>query len=202
MGGIITTEPFVLYSDTCAAKVVTGIKGWVSRLGHFYGDNPGSEHLARWDGCTHVPCSKCGQPTPKMYTACDCCQDRKAIERYAARKREPWDGVALIYSESSDAWFTSLEEVLDHCATFGITPESLLLVLGAPVYAGTIDPVEHYVDDLPDDCEGDDGCIPSEIVKAFEALNKVIEECKTPLSWKPGEVALDLECLNLPAQER
>ena len=54
------TEKIVMYDSPEAATYRTDIKGWVSRDGHFYGDNgPSAEHGARWSGCTHMNC-KCG----------------------------------------------------------------------------------------------------------------------------------------------
>ncbi|MBI5520237.1 MAG: hypothetical protein HY916_09270 [Desulfovibrio sp.] len=196
---IVTNEPFILRTDAAAAKYVTDIKGWVSSNSRFFGDGPHAEDMARYDGCTHVPCGRCGLPTPKGYTACDACREIAEVERHATRERRQWDGTSMIYSEADDKWFRDLEEILDHCEEHGVTPESLRLLLCKPVYARPIDPVDHYVDDLPE--EADEGDLPAELQEAFDALNKAIEGCRVPLSWQASKYALDLECFaNQPAQ--
>jgi len=191
---VYISEPFILDTDDSAAKYMTGIKGWVSRHGNFFGDGPRGEEIARYHGCTHRRCQKCGEPAPKGYTACDSCRDKAEVERHAKMERRPWDGEALIYSQAADEWFHDLEEVLDHCACHEVTPESMLLVITEPVYADTIDPLEHYVDDLPE--ESDYGDLPGDIQEAFETLNKAIVSCKVPLSWRPSSYALDCSVFN------
>lgn len=186
-----TAESFILRSDAAAAKHVTDISGWVSRNGRFFGDGPHGEEMARYDGCTHVSCDKCGEPTPKGWLRCETCRDKAEVERHAGRKTKPWDGKCMIYSEAADKWFNDLEEIIEYSGEHNASFESLLLVLSEPVYARTIDPTEHYVDDLPSD-DPDESYIPKDILDAFEALNKVIEACKTPLSWQPSVYALDL----------
>jgi len=188
-----TNEPFIMSTDAAAATYRTDIKGWVSRLGRYFGDGSHGERMARYDGCTHRPCEDCEVAIPKIgWTVCDACREKRDIERYAKRERKPWDGKALLYSEEADKWFDDLEEIIEDCGDDDATFESLLLLIGKPVYARTIDPVDHYVDDLSEDA--DEGDLPAELQEAFEALNKVIEGCKTPLSWQPSKYALDLEC--------
>ena len=51
----------ILNTSDEAAHFVTGLSGWVSRHGHFYGND---ERLARYDGCTHTVC-ECGKPCEK-----------------------------------------------------------------------------------------------------------------------------------------
>ena len=172
---------------------MTDIAGWVSRHGRFYGDGPAAESSARYDGCTHVSCDKCGEPTPKGWLACEACRDKAEVERHEARERKPWDGKCMIYSEADDKWFSDLEEIIEYCGEHEVTFDSLRLLLSEPVYPKLIDPVEYYVDDLPSD-DPDESYLPKEVAEAFDALNKIIEACETPLSWKITKYALDLGC--------
>ena len=75
----IKDQPTILFDAPDAAHYQTGIKGWVSRQGHYFGDGPQSEDMARYDGCTHVACRKCGAPTKKGWTACNSCREDAEI---------------------------------------------------------------------------------------------------------------------------
>lgn len=62
------------------------------------------------------------------------------------------------------------------------------LVLTEPVHAYEIDPVDHYQDLLPEDADD----VPADIHQAFEALNKVIRESGSVLSYNPTKVRVIL----------
>lgn len=184
-------KPIILNTDPAAASFKTGLQGWVSRNGHFFGDGPEAEKLARLDGCTHSLCEKCGAVTEKYYTACDACRDKRAAERHAAREKKPWDGKAMIYSHTHDKFFSEPLEAQDYCMDNDLAPVDMQLVLCDPVYPGTVDPLEYYADDLPEDA--DESFLPMELRAAFDALNMAVERCRVPLSWEPGKFALDLD---------
>jgi len=44
-------KEIIKYDSPDSAKYVKNIEGWVSKNGKFFGKD---EHIARWDGCTHV----------------------------------------------------------------------------------------------------------------------------------------------------
>ena len=46
----------IRYDSAEAATYKTGLAGWVSCTGNFWGED---EHMARWTGCTHQSCA-CG----------------------------------------------------------------------------------------------------------------------------------------------
>ena len=75
----------VMYDSDEAATYRHNIGGWVDRHGVFCGKD---EDLARYRGCTHRPCSKCGKPVPKSYTVCDECRRKAEIEKYEALERK------------------------------------------------------------------------------------------------------------------
>ena len=176
-----TNTKQVLKTSDEAAKFVTDISGWVDRHGRFFGKE---EDMARWSGCTHIVCPDCGNPTPKGYTICKGCREKKAVERYEAKERKQWDGETPLYSEFADEYFFS-EDSLNGYVEFGETKQALRLVICEPIYLKEIDE-DHFCDELPEDGE-----LPEDVFSVLEELNKTIREQK-PVSWMPGEYAADL----------
>ena len=179
-----------------AAQLVT-VTGWRSRNGHFYGPGDSAEQTARYNGCTHRACERCGKPARKSYLICDECRELAAVEKYNARPRAEWNGSDMLYSEGAERWFNDIDELRDYCEDNDATPEALRLVISEPVLAKPIDPNEHYCDELPED----GGDLPAEIEEAFAHLNRVINACTTPLSWAPGQFAASLESTDIGAPE-
>ena len=187
----------IIHFDSPEAAQLVTVTGWRSRNGQFYGEGDGAENAARYDGCTHRACDHCGKPARKTYTVCDDCRELRAIEKYAARPRADWNGSDPLYSEGAERWFSDMDELRDYCEDNEATPSALRLVICEPVLAGAIDPNEHYSDELPED----GGNLPAEIEEAFAHLNRVINACKTPLSWVPGQFAASLESTDIGAPE-
>jgi hypothetical protein len=176
------TERVVMYDSPEAASYRTDIKGWVSRNGRYFGED---ENMARYDGCTHRPCKQCGKPAPKPYTVCDECRRRSKIGRYKIRERKEWNEDCPVYSEALDRFFDTWDEIHDAAAENGMEVEDLRLLICEPVFAEEIDPRKYYYDLLP---EGSP--VPAEIEEVFERLNAAIRDCKVPLCWEPGMLAV------------
>jgi hypothetical protein len=177
-----TEAKIILETSPDAASIKT-VTGWVASNGRFWGDD---ERMARYDGSTHRTC-ECGELVEQR-SYCHACRRAKELAKFAAMERRPWDGVSMIYSYALDRYFRDTNDVIDFCHDEEVTPADLRLILCEPTFAREIDESEHFSDDLPED-----GDVPADLVDAFEALNKVIRECKTPLSWFPGKFALDLD---------
>lgn len=178
------SDDIILDTDDRAAQRRT-VTGWVSRLGHFYGED---ERLARYDGATHQACRDCGTPTPiRGYLICKTCRAKNAETRYAALPRKPWDGEGCVYSETHDCYFSDLDELAEYCAIENVTPNEIRLVHCVPNYARPIS-TDLFCDDLPYD--GDD--IPDWLADAIDAFNGALEG-QEPLSWSPGSVAATVE---------
>lgn len=173
-------KPIVMYDSDEAAKQET-LTGWVSRRGMFFGSGNNAEHIARYDGCTHVRCA-CGEIVEKSWTACQKCRDRKADERFADLPSKEWDGKTPLCLFRSDTYFCDEQELADYCEEHDTTPEQLQLMLCEPQYATEIDPNDHYHDLLPDDGE-----VTGELWAAFEELNQRIREYREPLCWMEGK---------------
>jgi hypothetical protein len=180
------SEKIVMYNSPEAATYRTDIKGWVSRYGLYCGPNEG---LARYTGCTHRPCQKCGKPTKKYYTVCGECWLEAEAEKYKARERKEWDEKCPVYSDALDRFYNSWDEINNAAEENEIEVEDLRLIICEPVFASEIDPEEYYQDLLPDE----KGSLPTEIEEAFGRLNEAIRACRAPLSWRPGKFAVRLE---------
>lgn len=181
-----TTDPkIILDTDPKAATYRTDIKGWVSRTGLFYGDDPGAEQAARYDGCTHHKCSQCPNPTPKGRVYCPACAEAQKIAQYKARQRKKWDETGAIYSDKYDVFFSSWDDA-EHFAATHATPPGVLsdlrLLICEPVYLRPLDP-DYWMDDFPEDLE-----IPEEVLSAIDELNQVLKNYG-PISWWPGKFA-------------
>lgn len=172
------SEKIVLFDSDEAAQPHT-MTGWKSRNGFFY-DN---EQVARYDGCTHVKCQYCGEPTRKHYTVCDKCRAANEIERYDAMPKAEWDGKAMLYSDARDEYYSDMdgaEDVLEE----GETIESLRLIICEPNCVRPLDS-DYCSDDLADDME-----LPDAISEAMDAFNKAV--AGIVLSWSPSKFALKL----------
>lgn len=179
-----TEKQIVMYDSEVAASIKT-VTGWVSRTGHFWGND---EHMARYDGSTHRTC-ECGEVIENR-SYCRKCSERKEHEKYLAMPAVAWDGEAPLNLHGTDTYFFDSDSLLDHCAGEGCQPKALPLVICVPKYAKVIDANEHYADDLPEDGE-----VPPEIEEAFRVLNAAIQACTTPLCWYPGKQSVTPESL-------
>ena len=179
------SEEVVMRDSAEAAQWKTGISGWVSRHGRFYGDNPDSEQVARFDGCTHVKCIRCGEPVQKGWTACSECRSKRNMEKFLAMLESEWDGKAMLYSETEDRYFPDAESAEEFADDEGGTVNDLRLVICEPVYTKPLDP-DYFSDDLPED-----GDLPQTVEDAVVAFNKAVEG--VVLSWVPGKARLRLK---------
>lgn len=171
----------VMYDSPEAAKIET-VTGWRARTGEFWGDN---EHMARYCGSTHKRCDKCGGVVEKS-SWCNPCHAKGRQEKFASYPRKAWDGVAPICMFDGDTYFFSADELADYCSDHNVKASELQLVFCEPNFARPLEPEDHFADELPED-----GDVPGDIAAAFAALNEVIAAHKEPLSWSPGDEAVD-----------
>lgn len=185
----MTTDKIILPDSPEAATYETGIQGWVSRDRKFYGDGKTAEEIARWAGCTHVPCGQCGTPTPKGRTRCDTCRRQAEIERYEAMPRAEWDGKAMLFSDANNQYYADLEEAEDSLGD-GDTLADLRLVICQPVGVRRLD-----ISDVLDGLGPDDAEIPMDVAAAIEEAVDTYNAAVAGfvLSWEPGKTALQLD---------
>ena len=175
-------EKQILYTSNEAAKHVTNIEGWVDINGRFCGKD---EHMARWSGCTHIICPSCGKATPKNYTICSDCRNKKAIERYNKKGRVEWDNKTPLYSEAAGEFFFDSDEIYDYMEEANCSMKSLRLIICEPTKLRFLE-TDYWEDELPENGE-----ISEEVMQAINDLNKLLED-QPPASWHPGEFAAKL----------
>lgn len=169
-----------IFPDDPRAATRQTVEGWVSRDGRFYGDD---ERLARWAGATHQRCTGCGAAVDKTWTLCPACREARERERYAQRPRKAWDGVQMVYSETTQRFYVSPEDACDELDDVDETLADRRIVLCEPVEAHLLTG-EEWADDLPD--EGGD--VPEPLTDAIQAFNAAVKGLI--LSWRPGRYAL------------
>ena len=186
----MTEEKIVMYDSDEAATFVTGIKGWRSRDGFFWGKD---EHMARYSGSTHKRCDECGKVYSK-HSWCDFCHHKKETERYYALPMIEWDETTPICEWHSDRYFWDKEsllewmyDMLEDAKEHNCEPE-VQLVLCEPHYLHLLDGSE-WSDDLPED-----GDLSDEVGAAIDALN-VILKAEGPSCWYPGKQRIDVDAL-------
>lgn len=179
--------PSVVMIDSPEAaeyKTIT-VTGWVSRDGYFYGDGVQGEKAARYGGCTHCPCSRCGTPVEKSRTWCDECKAAVALEEHL---KLPYVEIAydmVTCLPDSDVFFFDGEDIEDYVRDMDVIPTHVHLVVCEPIYLTEVNPDEYLVDDLPQDCFLGD--ISPTLDKAFATLNEAIRKENLVLSWRPGK---------------
>jgi len=169
----------IMFDSSEAAQYRTGLSGWVSRNGMYYGND---ERAARYDGCTHVTCEDCGKPAPRCWLVCDSCKGIREKATYDAMPKEVWNGEGMLYSESADKYFSDWGEIEDYCEEEDVTIDSLRLVICKPNYLPLLD-LDYGCDDL-----AEDGELPDEIVEAIAKFNAVVKEVGA-VSWLPSNKA-------------
>jgi len=176
------TDKIVMYDSDEAASFKTGLSGWVSRQGGYYG---ASEAAARYAGCTHVACKDCGDAAQKGYTCCIACRDKRSLEHYLAMPVVEWDGKAMLYSDTTDTYFSDLASAYELADDDGVAVEDLRLIICVPNYVSPLED-DYCVDELPED-----GDLPCEVRAAMDAFNAAVKGIV--LSWSPGKTRPALE---------
>lgn len=174
------SEEVIIFEDSADAAQIKTVTGWVSRIGRFWGDD---ERMARYDGCTHRRCD-CGEVF-EIRSYCRKCSSKRDREKYLSMPRKVWSGEPICLYDG-DKYFFEEDELLYYCEENECQPKDLDLVFCTPEFAKEIDPNDYYSDELPEDGE-----VPPAIAEAFQKLNAAIMECKDPLCWYPGKVAVD-----------
>ena len=168
------------YHSDSAASIQT-VTGWVSRDGHFWGQD---EHMARWSGCTHKTC-ECGKVVAKGWIKCDECREAARVERFRSLPERSTCG-GMVYSDSHQRYFDDLSDAVDYAADEQVSVACLDLVCCKPTYMGEIYPDEIFEGDMPEDqCFAD--IAPKDILEKLSELNELIQKSKFVLSWYPDK---------------
>lgn len=186
----MTTDKIIMYDSPEAAIFKTGIEGWVSSTGTFWGND---EHMARWSGCTHFKCKECGSAHRKSWTICKECrskkQEEKEREAYAEMDVVEWDGKGFIATIDGNEYFSSWDEVNDYCHDLGLAVADLMLVICEGVELPEIDINDYFSDCMHEDQDIND--IDSDILDAVDELNKLIRKAR-PMVYSTGDKAVKI----------
>lgn len=171
-------ELIVLDTDSAAAEYKT-VSGWVSRNGHFWGED---ERMARYEGSTHKTCS-CGTVHSKS-AYCRPCHEKKQLEKYWQLPFKEYDG-GMLYDASADRYFTDAEDFWDY-AVSEIENNSYepRLQICRPQHARYFGD-DYYCDELPEDQSLED--VAPELAEAMDKVNALIKEKQFILSWLPDK---------------
>ncbi|MDD0974935.1 hypothetical protein [Pseudomonas fontis] len=176
-------EKVVMYESPEAASFQT-VTGWVDPSGRFWGND---EHMARYCGSTHRHCEKNPEhPIRATSGRCETCHSESRATKFEAMPKRVWAGEPIT-DYDGDRYFFDEEDLCDYLVDYEIDLGDLKLVFCTPNYPGQIDPNDHFCDDLPEDGELHD----EQILAAFELLNEMIRK-SPPLSWSPGNEAVEL----------
>lgn len=176
----------VLPDSPEAATFMTNIEGWVSRTGHYFGNQ---EDMARYDGSTHKRCATegCKELLEKTwaYSVCYSCRSHNTWVRYSELEQVDDFEYPLTLLDD-DRWFMDEDELLDYCHDHGVQPNELQLVIAKPQRFYEIEPEDYYEDILPSDDPFDSYTLPKEIKEAFDELNAKIKAYTSPASFSAG----------------
>ncbi len=98
----------------------------------------------------------------------------------------------MLYSDKYDAYFNDTEEVEQFCRTRKIKLTDLDLIICQPNYARPIDINDYLCDELAEDMDA-----PAELEEAANRFNEALLAYGKPISWSPGEFALNLVSLRM-----
>lgn len=180
----------IMYDDPDIVEFKTDIKGWITTKGRYYfGDNKDSEHMARYNACTHDLC-KCGKIKEKFYMYCSECREVRKKERYDKMPYKDYDYETPLYSDYIDKFFSSYSECCEYCYDNKLNPADMRLIICEYQYCNPIDPYDYYIDIIPEEVEE----LPDYVLDAFDTLNDILNTQKESVSYVPGKFKTFIDC--------
>jgi hypothetical protein len=174
----------IMYESDESAAYRTGLEGWVSAKGHFFGKGERAEHGARYDGSTHHIAS-CGHKTRIGWSKCDECMSKESRDKYEKMPSVEWNGSTPLCLFDDDKYFFDEDDIFQYCEDNDIESVNLRLCICEPNHYTKVTSESIAPEDVsPEDY---DGYLPEEIQEALDALNKVIGEYKNPFTWSQGK---------------
>lgn len=179
----MAVEKEIMYESEEAATYRTGLEGWVSAAGHFFGKSERAQHMARYDGCTHH-ISDCGHKANRGWSMCEECLAKKRKDNYLQMPEIEWDGSTPLCLYQDDKYFFDEDDIIMFCEDDDIDPSSLQLCICEPNYYQQVTSEAIAPEDVaPEDY---DGYLPKEIQAALDMLNEAIEKYDKPFAWSQG----------------
>jgi len=171
-------EKVIRYDSPEAAQFKTGIEGWVSSDGRFWGKD---EHMARYTGCTHVLCQGCAAPVKKGWSHCEYCRSKRSTEKWAALPFMEWDGQKPVCLWNNDKYFFSEDDLIEYLYEHELNGADVQLVFCESIEYREID-YDYWGGDAHEDWEP-----PKELVEAVEKVNDLIRTL-APHSYTTGKI--------------
>ena len=171
-------DKVIHYDSPEAAVFKTGIEGWVSADGRFWGKD---EHMARYCGCTHVKCQGCGNYTEKHWTHCEDCRTKNADERWNALPYQKWDGNTPICTWDGHHYFFNEEDLIEWLYENEFNGTDIQLVFASPIRYSEIN-YDYWGDEAHENWEP-----PKNLVEAVEKVNDLLRELP-PHSYTIGKI--------------
>lgn len=142
-------------------------------------------------------CDKCGKCVPSGYCYCDECREVADAEHWARLPKKKWGGEGMIYSDAYSEYFADVDSLDEWILEHGLIEsyDDLRLVICTPTYAHPLSS-DSWEDELPND--GED--VPDWLGDAIDEFNKALEG-KPPLSYQPGNVAVDTSDWEIPKED-
>lgn len=173
-------EKMILFDSPEAAQYKTGIEGWVSSDGRFFGKGERAEQTARYAGSTHHKC-ECGGIAPRGWIRCEDCQRKTAGENYLKLPYKEWDCDAPICLYDDDRYFFSEDDLINYLYDHKLNGSDVQLVFCEPVKYRSIG-TEDIAPDSHEDWEPSKAL--EEKIKEFNGFLKTL----SPHSWMPGKI--------------
>jgi len=179
-------KPVILADDPSSARAVTGVTGWIDRVGMFHGHGLEAKLRAQQAGATHVLCTGCKLPVRKPVVKCMACRTTEATEKFFARARRMWTGDEPVFSETAEEYFNSDEELDDYCGEHSTTREALRLRLCTEVPYPQLDEEHFYLGTEDLDLE-----LPKDLYDALNTLNIIAARSHSGV-WLPSKYRMTL----------
>lgn len=180
-----TEEKIIMYDSPEAAQYRTGIEGWVSSDGRFFGKGGHAEQTARYAGSTHHKC-ECGGIAPKGWIRCDYCSKRIADETYLKLQYKEWDGKEPICLYDGEKYFWDESDLIDYLYDNELNGDDVQLVFCVPI-------TYEHIDGETIASESHEEWEPSkELSDKINEFNKYLSSLP-PHSWTTGKTRTSYE---------
>jgi len=179
-------EKVIMYdSDEAATHETRTITKWWSRHGGGWADSKEGEHFARYDGCTHRKCEKCGEVYEKN-SYCKSCVAANRRDRFNELPVIDWNGKCMVYSEALDEYFQEPILAVEAGDEHGLKPSELMLTECKRLALNELSSDRWY-----DELHEDDSAI-KEIEGLIEKFNEELAKIETN-TWYPGKRAINVK---------
>jgi hypothetical protein len=156
------------------------VDAWLSRAGRLYTGGE-AERLARYDGCTHRECSRCGEPAPKLRTACEKCIAAASRERHLALPTANYGDWPVDALFVGDSFFADEDELLEYLHDEGLHPAGVEIQ-----FCKAAPPVLPDVDVWWEGIDAPEECDPPEALLRAHAVWREAVQLQWPEWYAPG----------------